>query len=113
MTAPRKSKLLAVLMALAFMLVQFVDLAVLDNQHASAAEAYTGLDDYEADHEDDHEEGGPACAEHCACHMLHHAYAGGSPNYGLDQVPRPTRHIEVSSWFSGPTTLPPVPPPIS
>lgn len=109
MAKPRNRKLLTVLLALTFVLVQFIDLAVLDNLHLSAAEVHATFEGGATGHGDSDS----PCAEHCAGHVPHHIYAGGFTTYGLAEIPRPARRFTLSSWYPGLTTLPPVPPPIS
>ena len=109
MAKPRNRNFLTVLIALTFVVVQFAGSAVLDTRHAVAAEVHSTFDDHAAGHED----GPSACAGHCASHLPHHVYVSDVAAYSPIDLPGPVRLFVSSPWYSGPTTLPPVPPPIS
>jgi len=110
MAKVRRNRLLAVMIALAFVIVQFVDLAVLDNQHAAAAEVHSDLSGNLAGHE---AEGTSSCGGHCAGHVPHHVFASDSSAYEPIAMPGLTRRFIVNARYTNLSSLPPVPPPIS
>lgn len=109
MAKVRRNRLLAVMIAVTFVVVQFIDLAVLDNQHAEAAVAHSDWSGKPAGQADDSTSG----AEHCACHMLHHGFTGTSSDHDPIYLSRLARPFIMNARYANLTSLPPVPPPIS
>lgn len=98
----------AFLALFAFVTIQLVDIAVLDNGHPAAAEVHAQLD---LDNESA-PDGPDNCEIHCGCHMLHHmGPAGSTADYSLS--PNAGQKFAFGqdgalNFNSGPPTPPPL-----
>lgn len=104
----RNIKFPAFAVALAFLVIQFSHLAVLDTRPVTDDKpAMSGILAH-----DDADHGSDSCVEHSACHMLHHVYVSGSVAFIPLDAPETTRRFAANAQPPGLASSPSVPPPI-